>query len=718
MTGDHLRTSNEVRQRLATTDTATEPASGSAVPTDRFRADIQGLRALAVVLVLLYHLWPNRLTGGFAGVDVFFVISGFLITSHLAGRMPTTAGDLGQFWARRIRRLLPAALLVLLATLIASRLFGPETQWDNTARETMAATLYVENWRLAQTAVDYLAADNAPSPVQHYWSLSVEEQFYIVWPVLILVLAFVAHRLGRRPLQSVLVGLVVVVALSFGYSVYATWAEPARAYFVTPTRIWELGIGALLAVGCAVLAQRRDRPLGIPEGRARVILAWLGFTAIAVTAFTFTGETPFPSWRALLPVLGTAAVIAAASAPAGLSPTRLLQWRPVQWMGGISYSVYLWHWPLVALVPAVSGGHLGRLDKAVILVVTLVLAHLTKKYVEDAFRFGRLAPGVRRTYGLAAAAMALLLLLGGLQIAEVQHRQAQAEQELDQALSGQDACFGAAAMNPGRDCAPVPFADIVPAPAQAGEDKSDAYSDNCWVYPPFAATKSCTFGDKNGDVSIALLGNSHAGHWLPTLQEIAKERRWKITTFLASECTPTTMPVEWDAPDHQAGCLDWSERVQQQIIADDFDLVVTSNRNGHSAEGMGPGQSQQKWQQGYREYLEVFDREKIHVSVIHDNPYPGRDIPDCIAQNEQDLDACAGTPEEWRPQDPMVAAAKEIDSSEIRTVDLTKRFCTREKCPAVIGGVLVYFDGSHVSKTYAKTLAPYLVKPLVRTIKE
>lgn len=702
---------------LADVPVASGPAlrlqPGNERKPDIFRTDIQGLRAIAVSIVLLYHLWPNRLSGGFVGVDVFFVISGFLITSHLIRRMPTTGRDLGQFWAKRIRRLLPAALLVLGVTLVASRIFGTETQWGNTAKEIMAATLYLQNWRLAQTSVDYLAAENTASPVQHFWSLSVEEQFYLIWPIVILVLALIARRRGVEALKVVLAGLTAVVGVSLAYSIYATWSEPARAYFVTPTRVWELGAGALLAVVHSLRASGRSaETTGEHSGVCASLLSWAGMIAIAVTAFTYTGKTPFPGWQALLPVMGAVAVIGAFSAPKNFSPTRILKVWPIQWMGDISYSVYLWHWPLVVLLPAVSGGHLGRLDKVVIIAASLILATLTKIFVEDAFRFGNKRPALKRTYALAAVGMSLVLILSGLQIVEVQHRQARARQALEQALSGDNPCFGAAAMTGSRQCEPVPYGDIVPAPAEASHDKSDAYTDDCWVHPPFKTTKSCTFGDKNGKVSIALLGNSHAGQWLPALQEIAKQKHWKITTFLASECTPTTTQVVWDTTAKQAGCLRWSKTVQRQIVTGDFDLVVDSNRNLHPAVGSTLGESQRPWQSGYEDYLRSFGRTGMSVLVIRDNPFPGRSVPDCIAENHDHLGRCTGRRDKWLPKDPLVAAVKQLDNPRIRSVDLTDYFCQAGKCPAVIGGVIVYFDASHITKTYARTLAPYLMRPL------
>jgi len=268
-------------------------------PAPAVRTDIQGLRALAVSLVLLFHLWPNRLTGGFVGVDVFFVISGFLISSHLLAHPPTRARDLLVFWARRIQRLLPASLLVLAVTVVGTRLFAPETLWGSTAEQIRAAALYVVNWELATTSVDYLAAEAAPSPAQHYWSLSIEEQFYLGWPVALLLLFLLARLLRRSAYLVVVPGIVAVVAASLTYSVTATAAEPAAAYFVTPTRIWELGIGGLLAALLSKRAFGRDvdhEHLPISVG-ARIVLAWVGFAAIAWTAVTYSGAAARPRHR-------------------------------------------------------------------------------------------------------------------------------------------------------------------------------------------------------------------------------------------------------------------------------------------------------------------------------------------------------------------------------------------------------------------------------------
>ena len=707
--------------------TATEPRTSPRERSD-VRTDIQGLRALAVSLVLVYHLFPGRLTGGFTGVDVFFVISGFLITSHLLAHPPRTGRDLVTFWSRRVRRLLPASLLVLASTLVVSRLVAPETQWQNTARQAGAACLYVVNWVLASDSVDYLAADNAPSPVQHFWSLSVEEQFYFVWPILILALVAFAYRRRWSPARSarlVLAGLAALGAASLAYSVHATATNPPSAYFVTPTRMWELALGGVLALWLSRRALGRDRAseaVGLPAP-ARGLLAWAGLALIAWTALTYTARTPFPGWQALVPVLGAAAVIAANPAAGDpVSPGALLARRPVQWLGDVSYSVYLWHWPMIVLVPFVSGGHLGLLDKAAIVLVTLVLAALTKAFVEDRFRTARWGRPLWKPFALGAAGMAVVLGLVGLQYVEVDHVEAQAKAQLARAVAGDQPCFGAAALDPGSGCeALTRDGTVVPAPAQAALDKSDAYTDvsgtkDCWSSAPSFPTVTCTRGNPHGRVTVALVGNSHAGEWLPTLEEIAKQRGWRITTYLASRCAMATTPQNFATAAQADACQSWVRRTSRRVAQAHPDLVVMANRMSFSAAGKSMDQSFDAYRAGYVDVLHTWTDAGIPVLGIRDTPAPGASIPDCVAAQPDRLAACAGTRAEWLPREPLTAAARSFRPGQVRVADLTDHICQPSVCPAVVGRVVVYFDGSHLTATYARTLAPYLEDSLTRAL--
>ena len=676
------------------------------------RTDIQALRAIAVLLVLVYHLVPTRLTGGFVGVDVFFVISGFLITSHLLQHPPRSAGDVADFWSRRIRRLLPASLLVLAVTLVASRLVAPETQWLNTAKQAAFAALYVVNWSLASDSVDYLAAENAASPVQHFWSLSVEEQFYFVWPIVIGLLFVWGLRRGR-PGPVVILGLSLIATVSLVYSIAATAIAPASAYFVTPTRAWEFALGGILAAALGGLRPGGGRDqIAVPwSPGARVVLAVAGLAAIALTAVTFDGTTPFPSWRALLPTVGTVAVIAAMPT-AALGPVgAALALRPVQWIGGVSYAVYLWHWPIIVLLQNVSGG-LGVLDAAAVLVTTFVLAAVTKRFVEDPVRAIR--PPRRAVFLATAAGMALVVLMAGLQALEVSRREAVSQRALAEAVSSGDPCLGAGSLYRAKQCRDKAYDTIVPAPAQAVRDKSAAYADvggkDCWSYVPDFEVVTCTFGNPNGTRRLALVGNSHAGQWLPTLQAIAEAEDWQITTYLASRCAMMPEPQNFDTPAGSEACQRWVSQVTDQVSEAEYDLVVLTNRMSVTALGSrSQEQSVATYEAGYEQLLDEWRSDGVRVLGVHDTPAPGdgdlHSVPDCVAANAGQLDRCSGDPESWIPDEPLMDAARAVDSSRIRTVDLNSYICRPETCAPVVGGVLVYFDGSHLTATYARTLA-------------
>lgn len=724
-------------------DADTRAAAGA----DAFRHDIQGLRAVAVLLVLAFHLWPDTLTGGFVGVDVFFVISGFLITAHLLGHPPRRSRDLLEFWGRRIRRLLPAALLVLAATAVATRVIAPETRWAANAGETIASALYVENWVLAGNAVNYLSAEEPPTPVQHYWSLSVEEQFYVFWPILILAIFWLASRARIGPLLVTRVGMLATIGISLYISITATASEPASAYFITPTRIWELAAGGLVATMPSLGAMR------VPE---RVVhgVAWAGLAMVVVAGVAFSADTPFPGSAAILPVGGTALVILAAASGAG-SPTRFLRLRPIQHLGDTSYSIYLWHWPLIVFWGYVAGTlHLG--DQVLIIATTIVLATITKVFVEDPFRFRRSFQPLVPTFRLAAAGMVLVSVLGSAQLVEAQLRlnaavaaapggagepaapdgglegeptfvadptlapgatqgPRQTEPPPDPTF-GPETCIGAAAIIRGFDACPQdPAARMVPQPIAASRDMSAAYRDGCWIYSPFSARTTCRYG--KGPIKIALVGNSHAGHWLPALQVLAKRHGWEITTYLASRCNATDASLELYSG--TSGCLAYGRWVMDRTSGDAYDLVVTSERQSVRTKGDTWAETLPTAIAGYTSYLKRWSDTGTNVVVLEDTPYPGRvlgTVPDCLARHTKNQDACDGTPKSWAWQDPLFVAATQNPLPGIAPVATRRFFCTATVCPAVIGTIIGYFDGSHMTATYGRSIAPFIEGDLLAAL--
>ena len=428
----------------------------SAARPANFSLEIQALRAVAVVLVVLFHLWPNRLSGGFIGVDIFFTISGFLITGHLLREASSERGiRLAGFWARRVRRLLPAAYLVLAVSLVATLTILPPRLWKETAVQVGASASGIQNWVLAASSVDYFGATGQPSLVQHYWSLSLEEQFYLVWPILIFaVFAFTRQLLKRSRLYPVGAAMGVVCVSSLVWSVSQSYATPTVAYFSTFTHGWEFALGGLLALCIDALMPTR---WGRME-RTRALVTWAGLGAIRFSAFLYTGHSAFPGWIALLPILGTLVVIAAGTSSSRIQGVLLLRSKPVQLIGDASYSVYLWHWPMIIVLPFVAGHALGIAPKVAIFVASLLLGWWTKVSIEDPSRRSK-ALNFRVWINYAVAVVAATVLVTGATgvwstaLAQETASQLAARELISTALDGGNPCFGASAMAPSAQCA-------------------------------------------------------------------------------------------------------------------------------------------------------------------------------------------------------------------------------------------------------------------------
>ncbi|MCZ2829742.1 acyltransferase family protein [Modestobacter sp. VKM Ac-2986] len=686
------------------------------------RVEIQALRALAVSLVVLYHVVPLRMPGGYVGVDVFFVVSGFLITGHLVREVERNGRvRLGHFWARRARRLLPAALLVLLSTAVAVFLWVPQTYWQQFLREIGASALYVENWVLAGDAVDYLAHTNAASPAQHYWSLSTEEQFYLLWPLLIVAATWLAVRLGARR-RTVLVALLgTLTVASFAYSLWTTRTSPPAAYFTTPARAWQFGLGGLLALVAATPLQDRHR--------LRAVVSWAGFGAIALSALTFTAQTPFPGTAALLPVLGTVAVIWA-GAPAGdWSPTAVAHFGPVRFLGDVSYSAYLWHWPLVVVLPFALGHDLGTRSKIAVLLATVVLGWATKVAVEDPVRTG--TPLARRglgtTFAATAVATAVVLGVAGGGWFYVQSRVEGARAAAAAFATGGDPCFGAGATDAQRQCGdPYAYTDTV--------DTTFAKSDlsagmPCLQGGTATELKTCRYGSADATETVALIGDSHTASMYEALQQVADDRGWAVVTYVKAGCPVlgtdrllgANMPLE-----EPPACKVWADELLAQLAADPgITRVFTSYRSDiyKWVDGSGGLQDAIPVETLQAPLRTLADAGKqVHVlravpttNGVHLGP-ESRNLevsaPDCIAAAGRVDDPCAGPRDLRLTPDQLADAAVAMDDDRISVIDLTDRFCDEQLCHEVVGGTVVYFDGSHLTATFSRSLGQFIAAQL------
>jgi len=690
----------------------------SATSTNRtFRPEVQGLRAVAVGLVVLYHFWPQRLTGGFVGVDVFFVISGFLITSHLM-REATRDGtiSLRDFWARRIRRLLPASLLVLACCAVAAYVWVLPTQWASTARALIASALYVQNWALAADSVDYLALSTAPTLAQHFWSLSVEEQFYVLWPLLLVGGLGLARRFrpGAAPVRTAAIVIAAVGLASFVGSVVLTTREPAWAYFATPTRIWELALGAGLAL---VPVHLGPRP--------RVLLGWAGIAAIVSSAVLLDGETAFPGWIAAVPTLGAAAVIAAGRTGSRLGADRWLSLRPATFLGDVSYAVYLWHWPVVVIAPLVLARQLGWADKIVAILLVVLVSWATKVWVEDRFRRPRgsvsAAPsragsgGTARTFALAAAGMAVVLALGlGLRL-QLDLRVAAAAEA---AATVPQECLGPGALADPEACGGVMGDGLLVSPPEAVALQNDEPpGSQCQQNVHGTAVLTCTVGSTDADAPlVVVVGDSHATQWLPAFDRLGQENGFRVESFTKSSCPPTAadrvVGTEVDATALES-CRAWLTEVNQRVTSAEPDLVVVtaySSAYGYQTpvdDQLGEASAvKDPTVDGYAVLWQGWVDRGIEVAAIAAVPRTQGDIvPDCVAGHQRDYAACATLRAESLPPDPLVAAA---ERTGVAVVDLTDQFCDETTCYPVVGNVIVYRDYSHLSVEYAVALAPYL----------
>ncbi|WP_363551283.1 acyltransferase family protein [Microbacterium sp. LWH12-1.2] len=678
---------------------------------------MQALRAIAIAAVVLNHLWPNRLTGGYVGVDVFFVISGFLITSHLTREVAATGRiALAAFYARRVRRLLPAALLVLIVSAIGTLLLLPYPRWPRAGAEIAASAGYVENWFLSAMSVNYSALNDQATVAQHYWSLSVEEQFYLLWPLLLLAASWWASKRSARPRLVAAVVLVVLVVVSLTASVIATTVIPSQAYFATYTRAWEFGVGGLLA-----LTAKRRLP-----GAGAEMLAIVGLVMIVLAAVFFGPATPFPGYAALLPVLGTAAVIFAGTGRERLWHSAVTGTRPVQWIGDVSYSLYLWHWPLIVLVPFLVGVAPSTVMKLGILALSLLLAWATALFVErPGQRWNFLAASPRRTLlAMLGAVVAVALVGGGLVLA-------------GRAVSSADVppvsvtihdCVGPQAMDPGAVC-PDRFgaaADVVMGPGNA----YFATPDECRADPallPFGdttATVVCDFSAGAADApAVWLVGDSHAQQWQGAVFDLARTEGWIVTTSFGGGCPVIDAPfVGFRTPAsaaEQERCEAWSSAVQPAVLASAPDVVLTSSAGRVQLVDDGSDRPQtDQFADGLQRTWRAWADAGVAVIALGGVPFNGEvRSPDCLLVNARNPLACAVPVAEAQPTDPYLLAASAAADPAIRSFDAGPYFCDEARCYAAIGGTAVFYDADHLNLDYVRRFAPMLadvIGPIVR----
>jgi peptidoglycan/LPS O-acetylase OafA/YrhL len=699
-----------------------------------FRPDIEGLRAVAVLAVVLFHADVPGVGGGFVGVDVFFVISGFLITG-LLWREASTAGTvrLRSFYGARARRLLPASAAVGVVTMIGSALLLPPLQVQSVTLDGITSALYVSNYRFISSGVKYFGKQNvlSPSPFQHYWSLGVEEQFYLVWPILILGTAWLIRRALRLTTRAdatssarpYLVVLALVAAVSFALSLVLTYLIPPVAFFSLPTRAWQLAVGGLVALTAGQWHRLPTRTAGFA--------GWTGLALILVACTHLSATTSYPGIAALLPTLGAVLVIGAGCAGASRGCGRVLGSSPMGAIGRVSYSWYLWHWPVLVLTPALLGHPLGLAAKLAAVLVSGGLAVLTVRFIENPLRFAdRVRRSALASLALGGAATAMAVCVGVVLLVWVPN-------PVGRGPAAKPMIISAASVLPGSNmeaydaavrnvfaqvqAAVAASVDLKAVPSNLNPPLTDQTAQQlgilthgCLRVLPFdSGQPECAAGDIASTTTVALIGDSRAAMFNPAFQQVVEQRHWRLEMMAKAGCPITDLPLTNrfnDLAEDIQRCSQWRANIMARLRVERPQLIVVSSARAYDANGahtLVPGLKMydRAWIDSLTRLVQQLRDTGAKVLVLGPTADPPAPVPLCLSGYLDDATACAAVRDaEHGPGIAAESAATEAGGG--RYADITELFCTANRCPAIVGNTMVYFDAGHLTREYSQLLAP------------
>jgi len=697
-------------------ETVTTGSEGTPPPPDSgIRNDVDGLRAIAVFLVIAYHVGLGLFGGGFVGVDIFFVISGFVITRQLYKEVGRTGRvSLVAFYARRAKRLLPAASVVLAGSAVMTWLFLPKIRWQNDGGDIFSAAFYYINWHLIGRSVNYLAEDQPPSVVQHFWSLAIEEQFYLIWPFVILAALWFSLRFRSHRGLSLVGGLAVIAVPSFLYNLYLTDHNPARSYFDTGVRIWEFAIGAAVALLAARL-NKMPPLLGL-------LISWGGLAMLLVSGVFYDDSMNWPGSAALVPTVGAGLLIAGGVAAGRAGPVSLLGTRPMLFLGHLSYSLYLWHWPLIIVAQDHYGtSHLSTRVALLLVVLPIVPAYLTYRLVENPFRYSRLMSTNKRvaySVGLNAS------LIGGVAGLALIAGFAQASNAAPRNVTDTP---GAASLGQSTGSTTIPvdnrpghenYDAIFPNPLKAPEDVPALYAAGCQIAVPVTEPKTCRYGSSTAGTTVAVVGDSKAAQWVPAFQALAKQNDWRVITYTKSACAFATITTALDGKPYQA-CRDWTDNVIKALVKTKPDYVVTTSLRGTGIVGTKNGKlqiSKSAMIDALANTWTTLERAGIKVISLADTPQPGKQVYTCVSEHEKNyFSACTYDRAKGVRLSNLGVQSAAAKKAHVPFIDMTPYLCPpayKNACPPVIGNVMIYRQGSHITKTYIETMSAQLDREL------
>ncbi|MUV37316.1 putative peptidoglycan O-acetyltransferase YrhL [Lentibacillus sp. JNUCC-1] len=643
------------------------------IPEKKFRPELEGVRAVAALLVAIYHIWFGTVSGG---VDVFFIVSGYLITTSLVTRIEREGKiNFPEYVLGLWRRLFPNAFIVMFSIVILSFLLLPSVQWNQIMAEIYASMFYFQNWELATNAVDYLAQNNEATPLQHFWALSIQGQFYILWPVLIFIIFIMVRKVLKTPFRKTLVAALGGIFLtSLIYSIYITNVNQPWAYFDTFARMWEFSLGGILALFIPYLT---------PKKWYSTVGGWIGLVIIVTTGMVLPVSTVFPGYAALLPISGVILVIVSAEKYSKYSVKKLLGSRPLMYIGSISYAFYLWHWPLLIFYYALfNTDSVTFFNGLIILLITFILSILSTKKVESPVRKISVKHSkVKLLSTLVVFLIPVLTLNIFWGIFEQQTQEMFKHQVERENYPGAKVIYDNAEAQ--QDVPPIA------TPPKANSKLPTFYEDDCYVGMNEAGLKLCSYGEtENPEFTIALVGGSHSGHWFPALEQFAQDSGVKIDVYNKDACRFSTQDFDGLL---SATCMEWNERIIEPLMDNPPDLIVTTASVNAGA----------KVPQGYIEMWKKFQG-IANIFAIRDNPRMKEDVPSCVELNGPE--ECSVQRKEALSEKAPWENTTNIPNN-VYFADLSDYFCVGDTCPAVIGNVLVYRDQHHISTLYSMTLA-------------
>jgi peptidoglycan/LPS O-acetylase OafA/YrhL len=717
-------------------DHAAAPKGGGS--SHRQRYDIQGLRAIAVLLVVISHAQLKHfLGGGYIGVDVFFVVSGFLITGLLA-REVQNAGRVSfvGFYAKRARRILPAASVTLLLTLLVSTVVYTSGDLSIVTTDVKWAAFFAANIHFARAGTNYFDVSSFETPVQHFWSLAVEEQFYLVWPVLIALMLVIPWRRRERRLPSgpratrsritlgrtqalrratVLIGLLSIVSLI--WSVKDTSASPQSAYFSTFTRGWELGFGSILA-----LTAHRVARLPLP---VKAAMSWVGLAMVLIAAIRFTSATPFPGVAALLPVVGAVLLIGGGIEGPKYGAGVVLGIRPMRFFGDISYSIYLIHWPVLVLTTAYAGGQVRIRYKLVLIALTILLSWLSYRFVETPFRSKRKHRFANlRSLALWPVALAIVIVPAMLVTqrtmaqsstsAAIAQHIAEKKATKPSAVSSLHTQVASAAVA-AKGAQPLP-SPLAPSLVHLADDRTEP-TDDCWAGNQAKTRhKLCPEGDTTATKTVVVYGDSHAAQWLRPLSALAKKNHLKLIPLVKANCMPADVAEMWQGKPYPQ-CETYRTWAMQQMKRLKPSMIIVSGLlstnivDPATQQKVSDAKGTELFASGSERTLRDLRKLSTKVEVLSDQSRLPKPASSCLGSRTADLSTCAEPPEKLtmdRDAKWKASAAK----TGANYVDMLPWECSNSMCPIVVDGTIVYRDQHHLTTTYAERLQPVLAKQI------